>query len=57
MLNSKPHLIPHSAPWLSSSLRPSSFIIFYLLTPDEDTLLKALVLNRSLCVIEASTFP
>ena len=57
MLNSKPHLIPHSAPWLSSSLHPSSFIIFYLLTPDEDSLLKALVLNRSLCVIEASTFP
>ena len=40
-----------SSPCLSSSLLPSSFIIFYLLTPDEDSLLKALVFNCFLCFI------
>ena len=42
---------------LNSSLLPSSFIIFCLLTPDEDSLSKALVFNCFLCfVVQVSTF-
>ena len=43
-----------SAPCLSSSLLPSSFIIFYLLTPFEDSLSKALLFflcQKHLCLI------
>ena len=48
-----------STPCLSSSLLPSSFIIIYLLTPDEDNFLsKALVFHCSLCsVVQVTTFP
>ena len=48
-----------STPCLSSSLLPSSFIIIYLLTPDEEHFLsKVLVFHCSLCfVVLVNTFP
>ena len=40
-----------STPCLSSSLLPSSFIIIYLLTSDEDFVSKALAFNCSLSIV------